>query len=230
MTFSGLSAATLGDGKVYVLDAFDNAVTLTDEQVRDAIVGKFDPTDTLTLKASGEILSALSAETLRYGNPSLVLDATDNAITLTADQFLALDLRNHVIDPTDDITIQSGFLTNALDLNGVGGGKATVRFTALDQVPDDIHNFDVATDTLQFSKAAFAGLSETGAIATEQFLSAADVTGAGNEGTVDTRFLYDTSSGNLYFDADGSAAGGAIWVATLGNVPTLTENDIVMIA
>jgi hypothetical protein len=228
--FSALSAATLGDAKVYVLDAFDNAVTLTDDQVTDAIVGKFDPTDTLTLKASGETLSALSAETLRYGNPSLVLDATDNAITLTADQFLALDLRNHVIDSSDDITIDSGVHTNALDLNGVGGGKATVRFTALDQVPDDIHNFDVATDTLQFSKAAFAGLSETGAIATEQFLSSADVTGAGNEGTVDTRFLYDTDSGDLYFDADGSGAGDAVQIATLGNVPILTEADIVMIA
>jgi hypothetical protein len=205
-------------------------VTLTDDQVTDAIVGKFDPSDTLTLKASGDMLSALSAETLRYGNPSLVLDATDNAITLTADQFLALDLRNHVIHSSDDIIIESGVHTNALDLNGVGGGKATVRFTALDQLPDDIHNFDVATDTLQFSKAAFAGVSETGAIAAEQFLSSADVTGAGNEGTVDTRFLYDADSGDLFFDADGSAAGDAIWVATLGNVPVLTENDIVMIA
>jgi hypothetical protein len=205
-TFSALSAATLGDAKVYVLDAFDNAVTLTNEQVTDAIVRKFDPSDTLTLNASGETLSALSAETLRDGNPSLILNATNDAITLTAEQFFALDVRDHVIHSSDDITIDSGTHANALNLRGVGGDEVTVRFNALDQVPDDIHGFDVATDTLQFSKAAFTGLSATGAIAADQLLSSADVTGAGNEGTVDTRFLYDTDSGELFYDANGSAA------------------------
>jgi hypothetical protein len=82
-TFEALSAATLGDPRVYVLDAYDSQpITLTDEQVTNAIVRKFDPSETLTLNAAGETLSALSAETLRDGNPSLILNATNDAITL----------------------------------------------------------------------------------------------------------------------------------------------------
>jgi Ca2+-binding RTX toxin-like protein len=43
------------------------------------------------------------------------------------------------------------------------------------------------------------------------------------------RVIYDTSSGNLYYDADGSADGEAVLVATLGSAPGLTASDITVI-
>ena len=56
-----------------------------------------------------------------------------------------------------------------------------------------------------------------------------------DQGSDTTRFLYDTASGNLFYDADGNAAtGGAVQIAVLsdvlGNHPVLNENDLIMIA
>ena len=125
--------------------------------------------------------------------------------------------------------------TNSYNLNGAGGGAVTVVFDALTDGPDDIANFDVLTDTLQFSLGAFTGLSATGAIAADQFLVAADVSAAGGTGfTGDHRFLYNNASGanagDLFYDADGSGAGEAVLIATMQTVPGLTADDIIMIA
>ena len=42
----------------------------------------------------------------------------------------------------------------------------------------------------------------------------------------DDRFVYNTSSGQLYYDADGSGAGGAQLVATLQGAAVLVAGDI----
>ncbi len=84
---------------------------------------------------------------------------------------------------------------------------------------DTFSNFNLVEDTLQFSKTAFSDilLPASGAIASGQFFAGAELTGAGNEGTADTRFLYDTANGNLFYDADGSASGVAVQIAVLNS-------------
>ena len=81
-TLSNLSAATLTDPRVLALNAGNDIVTLTDTQVTDAIVGKFDPTDNLTLHASGATVAALSGPTLA--------DADVVGIDVTGDNQVAL--------------------------------------------------------------------------------------------------------------------------------------------
>ena len=43
--------------------------------------------------------------------------------------------------------------------------------------------------------------------------------------TNDSVFVYDTSTGNLYFDDDGSGSGKGVLIVTLTGKPTLTTND-----
>ena len=43
------------------------------------------------------------------------------------------------------------------------------------------------------------------------------------------RVIYDTSAGNLYYDADGDGAGAALLFATLQGAPALHADDIVVI-
>jgi Ca2+-binding RTX toxin-like protein len=43
------------------------------------------------------------------------------------------------------------------------------------------------------------------------------------------RVVYDTSAGNLYYDADGDGAGAALLFATLQGAPNLHADDIVVI-
>jgi hypothetical protein len=94
---------------------------------------------------------------------------------------------------------------------------------------DTITDFLSGTDTLQFSKAVFTAFAGTGVIAPEQFWSAPGAV-AGHD--ADDRIVYDTTSGIVYYDADGNGSGSAVVVALLGTSvhPGLVSTDIVVIA
>ncbi len=184
---------------------------------------------TVTLTGTGDQLSALAPEVL---SNQVTLNAADNAIALDSVKFSSLLLGGGRIDTTDAITIQTNDpdVTNDLDLNGAGGAPSlTVVFKLLDTTVDNFSNFTPVEDTLQFSKAAFSAVSlpVSGAITADQFLSAAGLTA--DSATGSTYFLYDTDTGNLFYDADG-APGGAMQIAILPDVPALTSDDLVMIA
>ena len=230
-TLLTLSDSTLA--KATNLNASDNTVTLTGAQV-SALAYKFDASDTLI--ASGAAFSGLPF----FPSPSArgTLNASDNAITLTASQFNALDSSGGSIDGSDTVTINLGIsssFSSSLNLNGAGGGALVVVFDQISNSfnPTSISNFAPTTDTLQFSKLAFTSPSlALGTIAANQLLSAAEVTAAGATGySTDHRFLYDTDSGNLFYDADGNSGfNSAVQIATLTDHPVLTPSDFVMIA
>jgi len=84
------------------------------------------------------------------------------------------------------------------------------------------------SDKLEFSKAVFVGLgSTTGPLAAEQFWSGAGVTTAHD---ADDRMIYDTTTGALYYDADGIGGVDAVQVALLGTTthPELAYTDIMI--
>lgn len=80
-----------------------------------------------------------------------------------------------------------------------GNGSDTVLFntTLGGNNIDDVFDFNVATDTMQLENAVFTGLA-AGALAANAFfigLQAVDL---------NSRIIYNTENGNLYFDQDGS--------------------------
>ena len=97
-----------------------------------------------------------------------------------------------------------------------GGGEDTFVFNSPPDASynsDTILDFTPADDTIQLSKAVFAGLPE-GQLAAEAFaLSTAHP-------MADDRIIYDRTSGVLSFDADGSGGKGSVAFATLANKPT----------
>jgi Ca2+-binding RTX toxin-like protein len=91
---------------------------------------------------------------------------------------------------------------------------------------DTITDFESDVDKLQFSKAVFAALAPIGgALVESQFASG--VFSAGQDAT--DRIVYNTSTGALYYDADGSGIGAAVQVALLGSAPTLLYSDITVV-
>jgi Ca2+-binding RTX toxin-like protein len=91
---------------------------------------------------------------------------------------------------------------------------------------DRITDFASGVDHLQLSAGLFGGGLAQGALAAEQFV--ANTTGLA--GDADDRFVYNTTNGYLYFDADGSGSGARVHIASLTGNPTLAASDFILAA
>jgi Ca2+-binding RTX toxin-like protein len=93
---------------------------------------------------------------------------------------------------------------------------------------DLVTDFVSATDKLSFENGVFTALGAAGNFAAGDARFAA---GAGFTSGRDAsdRMVYNTSTGQLFYDADGSGAGAAQLVATLQGNPAITATDIAVI-
>ncbi|MFI0846903.1 calcium-binding protein [Mesorhizobium sp. IMUNJ 23232] len=108
-----------------------------------------------------------------------------------------------------------------------GGGNDRFDYLALSDGGDTIREFQNVTgnnDTLRFDGDVFGGLAK-GALAAKHFVANA----AGVATTLDQHFIYETDTGILRYDANGSAAGGVTVIATLTGAPGLTAADFLII-
>jgi hypothetical protein len=86
-----------------------------------------------------------------------------------------------------------------------------------DLVVDFVHG----VDDIALSGAAFGGLA-AGPLAAGLF----EANAAGVASAAATRFVYETDTGRLSYDADGSGSGGASLIAVLANHAPLGADDI----
>ncbi|MBW4488094.1 MAG: cadherin-like domain-containing protein [Trichocoleus desertorum ATA4-8-CV12] len=112
-----------------------------------------------------------------------------------------------------------------------GGGADIFLYKVPNHGGDTITDF-ASDDTFHISEAGFGGglragipLSTTTAT-TGVFINLVSPTST-LLGT-SANFVYNTSTGVLSFDADGTGAGSAVAIATLTNKPTLTSNQFVI--
>ena len=105
-----------------------------------------------------------------------------------------------------------------------GAGKDSFLFnTALKANVDKITDFNPIDDTLQLENAIFAKLITTGVLAADNFVMAAAAHDSNDY------LIYNTTSGALFYDNDGSGADVAIQIALIGNHVALTAADFVVI-
>lgn len=91
---------------------------------------------------------------------------------------------------------------------------------------DRITDFSLVDDVLAFSAAGFGAGLRTNMDLSSRFVA--------NDSPVATasfgQFLYETDTGNLFWDADGTEAGAAVLIATLVGRPALTAADLQIVA
>ncbi|MFN0001091.1 MAG: hypothetical protein ACKVP1_19580, partial [Burkholderiaceae bacterium] len=92
---------------------------------------------------------------------------------------------------------------------------------------DTLSDFVPATDKLQFSKAIFSGLGKVAGPVPSGWFYAAAAAVKGHD--ADDRIIYNTATGALYYDADGSGSGAAVQVALLTGQPALLLSDLLII-
>ena len=90
---------------------------------------------------------------------------------------------------------------------------------------DTIADFTQGSDKIHLAAGVFTSLVEP--LAAGNFRSGAGVTTAGD---ADDYVIYDSSTGNLYYDADGNAgAFAAVQFATVSSTPPLTVDDFAVV-
>lgn len=122
---------------------------------------------------------------------------------------------------------QNDVLVGGSGADTITGNGGSDRFTyeATQDRNDTIVDFQVGSDTLSVSASGFGGgLTPDTTLAAEQFVVGTAATDA------DDRFIYNSSNGHLFYDADGTGANGQIVVAKLENIPSLSNTDIAIVA
>lgn len=86
---------------------------------------------------------------------------------------------------------------------------------------DTLTDFVIGEDVIQLDKAIFTAFGTTGAMASSAFF--AGTSGVAHDLT--DRIIYETDTGKLFYDSNGSAAGGAVQFAVLEKDLALTAAD-----
>jgi Ca2+-binding RTX toxin-like protein len=111
-------------------------------------------------------------------------------------------------------------------LTGYSGADNFVFNTALNASTnvDTIIDFNFSADTIQLDDAIFAALT-AGVLASTAFR--ANTTGLAGDSS--DRIIYETDTGELYYDANGNASGGGVLFAKVGIGLGMTNADFVVI-
>jgi len=168
----------------------------------------FTTTDTLTTMGLGYSLSSKDPNNLAFAGSGNFTGVGNNA-------------SNAITGGYGNDTLDGGLGNDTL--TGGGGNDTFVFDTKLGPT-----NIDVITDfisgsgSINLSKKIFTAYRNAGADLSNDFVSGAGATAHDKT----DHFLYDSATGNLYYDADGSAKGAAVLFATLIGAPAVTATDL----
>ncbi len=159
----------------------------------------------------------------------LTMQGNDGANTLTGTAY------NDIILGGGGNDILLGGAGNDVLKGGLGNdtltGGSGSDFFVFDTTPnastnkDTLTDFTTGVDKIQLSKAIFTALGPLGDLTTDAFYTSSTAV-SGN--VANNRVVYNTTSGALFYDADGSGSTAAVQIALLGisSHPLLDQLDI----
>ena len=192
----------LGGNDVYFVDSNDDYVAESVGGGRDVVYTNVSYT--LTANQEIEVLSTTSSA------GAGALDLTGNG------------LANELYGNAGANVLNGGL--GADYLMGNGGADTFAFTTALGSGNvDQIADFLSGTDRIALDDAIFSGIGTPGSFSANAFVvgtAAADA---------DDRIIYDSATGQLYYDADGAGGNAAVLFATLNGHPALAASDFMVI-
>ncbi|MBC7150946.1 MAG: calcium-binding protein [Rhizobium sp.] len=204
----------LAGNDTYVVDSIA-------DQVVEAVGGGTDTVQTavsLTLAENVENLFLLGA-----GNINGVGNTLDNAITGNSGN-------NTLNGAAGDDTLIGGAGNDRLfggfgndDLTGGAGTDTFIFHSAPNAVTnvDTITDFSVADDTISLENSVFTTIGAVGTLAASAFVR--NTTGLAQDAS--DRIIYESDTGNLFYDSNGNAAGGSVLIAVLDPGLLMTNLD-----
>jgi serralysin len=119
----------------------------------------------------------------------------------------------------DDL-INGGAGTDML-IGGIGSDRFVFDAALGPSNVDTIADYQLGQDRIELSSSIFNALS-AGSLSASAFANGTAAT------TAAQHIIYDQTTGNLFYDADGNGAGAAVQFATLTNKPVLTTADFLI--
>jgi Ca2+-binding RTX toxin-like protein len=206
-----------GDGGNDLLNGAAGTDTLVGGTGNDSYIT--DGGDTIFERADEGIDSVQSSATHSLsGNVEHLLLTGSAAINGTGNS-----LSNIISGNSAANTIDGGAGNDVL--TGGGGADAFLFKAAL--IPanaDRINDFDVPADTIQLENAVFTGLA-AGTLSAAAFVKNT----SGNAADASDRIIYESDTGKLFFDSDGTGAAAKVHFATLGTGLGLTAADFFVV-
>jgi len=167
---------------------------------------------------------ATSSFSLKSGQSIETLTAYQASTLTTALKLGGNSYANTIIGNAGDNFINGGL--GADTLTGLAGKDTFMFNTALGSPNvDTITDFNVADDTIRLENGVFTAISGTGTLTAAQFVK--NATGLAQDSS--DRIIYETDTGKLFYDANGSASGGRIHFATLDKNLALTASDFFIV-
>lgn len=161
-----------------------------------------------------------------YGLPAYVehlVGTGSSAISLSGNK-----LNNKITGNIADNIIKGGSGNDALNggygndrLYGGSGNDTFVFNTALSSIlnKDRIHDWSAKYDTIRLENAIFKSLKKTGTLSASSFVIASSAKDTNDY------IGYNKKSGDLWYDSNGSKAGGFVVFANIGAKHTITHAD-----
>jgi Ca2+-binding RTX toxin-like protein len=106
-----------------------------------------------------------------------------------------------------------------------GAGLDTFRFSSALNAGtnvDTLSDFNVVDDRFQLENSVFTKLTAVGVLSASNFRASS----TGNAADGNDFVLYETDTGHLFYDADGTGLAVKVLIANLSNLPALTSADI----
>ncbi|WP_216362276.1 Calx-beta domain-containing protein [Microcystis aeruginosa] len=156
-------------------------------------------------------------------NLTLTGSANINGTGNAANNILTGNSGNNILNGSDGNDTLIGGTGNDTLTGGAGSDRFTFnnRNEGIDTITDFLSS---QGDKIAVSAAGFGGGLAAGvSITAAQFVLGTTALNASN------RFIYNTITGGLFFDGDGTGTLAAIQIATLSSKPTLTASDILVL-
>jgi Ca2+-binding RTX toxin-like protein len=211
-------------------DTFHVQGNLGNDDIGNDTIGGGDGIDEINLVNFSPIVVDLGAGTMTGGGPQGTATISFTGIENFTTGGVATVIGN---SSANDLRVTGqGTIDGAGGNDTLSGGNGDGDIFIFGQAPgtansDFITNFQSASDTLELDARVMPALGASGrfAMGDARFFAAAGAT-SGHD--ADDRIVYNSSTGNVFYDADGSGAGAAQLIATLQQGAALTAADVVV--
>ncbi|CAA2105741.1 Bifunctional hemolysin/adenylate cyclase [Methylobacterium bullatum] len=237
---------TLGDNLENLTLTGTAAIKATGNALDNTLLGN-DAANVLNgATGTDRLVGGLGDDTYVTDGGDKIVEASAGGIDLVRSSVefnLGSEIENLLLTGSADINGKGNALANTLTGNGSanmlngglgddilkGGAGADIFFfnTALGAGNvDRIVDFAAIDDTLRLENGIFTALTKAGTLAAGAFK---DIGAAGAVLDADDRVLYDSRTGAVSYDADGSGSADALQFALLTTRPVITFQDILVV-